>query len=160
MIVLKKIKFKSLLKSIIPALLAASLGSIFVYLDYVDYDSLVKPFLNPPKIVFPIAWTIIYIACMVATYFVDSKEDDKELKQKCIINYYINMFINLIWTVSFFGLGQLVVGLIVLILLYFSTLSMFLTYRKVQKWAGNLIIIYLLWLLLALYLNICIVFLN
>ena len=26
-----------------------------------DFDSLVKPFLAPPKIVFPIMWTILYI---------------------------------------------------------------------------------------------------
>lgn len=157
---MKKFSIKSLLKSVLPVLLAGGLGSIFVALDYVNYDSLTKPFLNPPKIVFPIAWTLIYICIAIATYFVDTSEADKETKQKCIINFYLNMFINLMWTVSFFGLGLLVVGLIVLILLYFSTLSVYLSYRKIRKLTGNLIIPYLLWLLLALYLNICIVFLN
>jgi tryptophan-rich sensory protein len=88
------------------------------------------------------------------------KVDNEETKQKGVINYYINMFINLLWTVTFFGLGNFIAALVLLILLYLSTLSLFLIYRKESKLVGNLIIPYLLWLLLALYLNICIVFLN
>ncbi len=153
-------KIKSALKSVIPVLLAAGLGSLFVVLDYIDYDSLTKPFLTPPKVVFPIAWTIIYLLTATATYRFDTSGSDKETNQKGIINSFINMFINLLWTVTFFGLGQPIVALIVLILLYLSTLSLFLTYRKVDRISGNLIIPYLLWLLMALYLNICIVFLN
>jgi len=154
------VKIKSALKSVIPVLLAAGLGSLFVVLDYIDYDSLTKPFLTPPKVVFPIAWTIIYLLTAAATYRFDTSGSDKETNQKGIINFFINMFINLLWTVTFFGLGQPIVALIVLILLYLSTLSLFLTYRKVDRISGNLIIPYLLWLLMALYLNICIVFLN
>ena len=155
-----KINVKSIFKSIIPPILAAAIGSLFVYLDYVSYDDLVKPFLNPPKWVFPVAWSIIYILSMISTYIFDTKVNDKETRQKGLINFYLNMFINALWTVTFFGLGQLVVALIILVLLYMSTLSTYLTYRKVDKLSGNLFIIYLLWLLLALYLNICIVFLN
>lgn len=155
-----KFNFKSFLKAFLPVLIAAGLGSLFVYLDYVNYDSLNKPFLTPPDWLFPVAWSIIYVLCVISTYLFDTKVEDKETRQKGIINFYINMFLNLMWSVTFFGLGKLVVGLIVIILLYLSTLSTYLTYRKVNKLSGNLLIPYLLWLLLATYLNICIVFLN
>ena len=151
---------KHFLKSFIPVLLAASIGTIFVIIDKINYDSLNKPFLNPPPYVFALAWSIIYVLCIVAMYMFLDKVDNEETKQKGVINYYINMFINLLWTVTFFGLGNFIAALVLLILLYLSTLSLFLIYRKESKLVGNLIIPYLLWLLLALYLNICIVFLN
>lgn len=151
---------KHFLKSFIPVLLAASIGTIFVIMDKINYDSLNKPFLNPPPYVFALAWSIIYVLCIVAMYMFLDKVDNEETKQKGVINYYINMFINLLWTVTFFGLGNFIAALVLLILLYLSTLSLFLIYRKESKLVGNLIIPYLLWLLLALYLNICIVFLN
>lgn len=151
---------KHFLKSFIPVLLAASIGTIFVIIDKINYDSLNKPFLNPPPYVFTLAWSIIYVLCIVAMYMFLDKVDNEETKQKGVINYYINMFINLLWTVTFFGLGNFIAALVLLILLYLSTLSLFLIYRKESKLVGNLIIPYLLWLLLALYLNICIVFLN
>ena len=155
-----KFDIKKLLKSLIPALIAGGLGTVFVILDFVNYDSLKTPFLTPPSYIFGIAWTVIYILCVISTYLFLSLTTDEELKQKGIINYYINMFINLLWTITFFGLGNLIAALILLILLYLSTLSMYLKYRKANKLPSNLLIPYLLWLLLALYLNICIVFLN
>ena len=151
---------KHFLKSFLPVLLAASIGTIFVIMDKINYDSLNKPFLNPPPYVFALAWSIIYVLCIVAMYMFLDKVDNEETKQKGVINYYINMFINLLWTITFFGLGNFIAALVLLILLYLSTLSLFLIYRKESKLVGNLIIPYLLWLLLALYLNICIVFLN
>ena len=155
-----KIKFKSVIKILLPIVLAASIGTFFVITDNVNYGSLEKPFLTPPSFVFGIAWTIIYILCFISAYIFDNKSEDKELNQKGTVLLYINMFINLLWTISFFGLGLLTVSLIILALLYFSTVSLFLTYKKVNKLSSVLLIPYLLWLLLAFYLNICIVFLN
>ena len=133
---------------------------MFVNLDYVDYDKLILPDLHPPKIVFPIAWTIVYVSIIVATYIFDTNETNQEIRQKGMINYYVNMFINLMWNVAFFGLGKLTLGLIIIVILYISCLMIYLIYRKTKKIAGNLIIPYLAWLLVAFYLNICIVFLN
>lgn len=155
-----KINFKSVFKNLIPIILAAGIGTLFVIMDNVNYDSLQKPFLNPPSYVFSIAWTVIYVLCFIAAYLFDTKSSDKELNQKGTVLLYINMFINLLWTISFFGLGLLIVSMIILALLYFSTVSLFLTYKKVNKLSSVLLIPYLLWLLLAFYLNICIVFLN
>lgn len=157
---MKKIDAKSLIKSTLPVIIAGGGGSIFVSIDKINYDLLNKPFLNPPKILFPIMWTIIYVLCIFATYPISKNEENTELKQKCLISYYVNMFLNLLWSVTFFGLGQKVAALIVLCLLYFSLAVMFIFYKKSNKKSSYLLVPYLLWLLLALYLNICIVFLN
>ena len=109
---------KHFLKSFIPVLLAASIGTIFVIIDKINYDSLNKLFLNPPPYVFALAWSIIYVLCIVAMYMFLDKVDNEETKQKGVINYYINMFINLLWTVTFFGLGNFIAALVLLILLY------------------------------------------
>lgn len=157
---MKKINLKNFAKSFLPPLIAGGIGAIIVALDYVNYDNLILPDLHPPKFIFPIAWTIVYACSIVATYIFLQKEDNLERYQKGIINFYVNMFINLMWTVAFFGLGNLLLGLIVIIALYISTLLVYLSYRKTSKVSANLIIPYLAWLLVATYLNICIVFLN
>ena len=86
-----KFDIKKLLKSLLPSLIAGGLGTVFVILDFVNYDSLNTPFLTPPSYVFGIAWTIVYILCVISTYLFLSLTTDGELKQKGIINYYINM---------------------------------------------------------------------
>ena len=36
--------------------------------DYIDYSTLLKPPLAPPKVLFPIAWTIIYLLLGISFY--------------------------------------------------------------------------------------------
>ena len=44
---------------LVPVLVGGIVG--FIISSFIDYESLNKPFLSPPKLAFPIAWIIIYI---------------------------------------------------------------------------------------------------
>lgn len=52
-------KFKIYLESIlIPIIVGGIIGLIIS--DSIDYDTLTKPFLSPPSLLFPIMWTVLY----------------------------------------------------------------------------------------------------
>ena len=74
-------KFKTYAKSIlIPLIVGGVIGLIIS--GSIDYDSLQKPPLAPPSILFPIMWTIIYIL-MGISYGI--------LKDKTLVNKEINL---------------------------------------------------------------------
>ena len=66
---------------------------------YMDYNDLIKPTLSPPGIVFPIAWTIIYLLIGISyTMLKEKGEVAKETKQL----YYSQLVFNYLWTFIFF----------------------------------------------------------
>jgi len=89
------------LKNVINLFLPIILGSIvgFIIKDYIDYSSLIKPPLAPPKIVFPIAWSIIYLL-MGISYYLLNKNNEAGTLDKTV--YYGQLIINLLWSIIFF----------------------------------------------------------
>lgn len=151
---LRKINFKSLLfYSLIPLMLGFIVAMIIP--DYKDfYSSLNKPF-NLPAIVFPIVWSILYVVMGIAAYFVDEEGDDKAIRL-----YYIQLFVNLLWTPVFFGLKSLLWGMIVALLLAILVILTAIKFYQSRKLSGYLMIPYVIWSLFALYLTISIYALN
>ena len=64
-----KNKLKNLLQIFTP-LIGGGIVS-FIIKDSLNYQDMVKPFWAPPKIVFPIAWTILYLLIGYAYYKID-----------------------------------------------------------------------------------------
>ena len=120
------------------------------------YSEIVKPELSPPKIVFPIVWSVLYILLGVSNYIIN--KDRKEETANLI--YYIGLAINLIWPFIFFNAREYLLALIWLLLLIFFVILMVIEYFRKNKLAGYLQIPYLIWLLFALYLNYNVFILN
>ena len=66
----------NIIKNIFHLFLPVVLGGIigFIISDYIDYSNLIKPPLAPPKILFPIAWTIIYILLGISYFLYKYKQ--------------------------------------------------------------------------------------
>ena len=143
---------KRLLLYIFITLFIGGIPSISVITNNV-YPSLVKPPLSPPGILFPIVWTILFILMGISVYLV---RDKKELRKI----YFIQLFINALWTPIFFGLNNYLFALIWLILLLITVIIMLYKFYKENKTSCYLNIPYLIWLLFALYLNTGIYLLN
>ena len=143
---------KRLLLYIFITLFIGGIPSISVITNNV-YPSLVKPSLSPPGILFPIVWTILFILMGISVYLV---RDKKELRKI----YFIQLFINALWTPIFFGLNNYLFALIWLILLLITVIIMLYKFYKENKTSCYLNIPYLIWLLFALYLNTGIYLLN
>ena len=155
-----KINIKRLLRTVLPVVITALLGTLFMFLSKVDYDAINKPLLSPPKIVFPVAWTILYILIAISGYFYDKSTDQKEEKTRGLIIYYIGLLFNAFWTLFYFTLDLKLFSAIWLGVLYLVTVSNYVAFYKKSKISGYLLIPYILWLLFALYLNIGTALLN
>lgn len=155
-----KNKIYRILRTILPVVIAGVLGSVFMIIGKVDYENLVKPPLSPNKIVFPIAWTILYIVIAISAFLYDKKVDNKEDKIKGLIIYYIGLFFNAFWTLFYFTLDMKVFSSIWLGALYVISASNYVIFSRKNKISGYLFLPYLVWLLFALYLNIGTAILN
>lgn len=140
-------------------LVPVALGGIvgFITSDFIDYNSLQKPFLSPPSIFFPIMWTILYTLMGISYGRLKSKEltDDK-------INmiYYLQLVINLLWSIFFFIFKWRMFSFFWIILLDIAIIVMLIRFYQKDKIAGILQIPYLLWSLFATYLTLGIYLLN
>ena len=124
---------------------------------YTDYHDLIKPTLSPPGIVFPIAWTIIYLLIGISYMLLKEKEEiPKETQQL----YYTQLIFNYLWTFIFFVFRLRLLSVLWIIILDVLVIVMTYQFYKQNKLSGILLIPYILWLLFAIYLNISIYFLN
>lgn len=155
-----KEKIKRILRTVLPVVITAVLGTIFMMIGKVDYDSLEKPLLSPSKIVFPIAWTILYTLLAISAYLFDKKVETQEDRIRGLLIFYIGLFFNAFWTLFYFTLDMKVFSAIWLGFLYVVSASNYVIFSRKNKISGYLLIPYLIWLLFALYLNIGTAILN
>ena len=117
-------------------------------------DGLIKPVLYPPNILFPIVWSILYVLMSISFYIV-YREDKSTSKI-----YFLQLIVNSLWTVIFFGLKLKLLAFFWLILIIILVLVMFIKFYKINKNSAYLLIPYLIWLFFAGYLNLSIYLLN
>ena len=149
-------KFKHYLKFIlIPVIVGGVVGLITS--KSIDYNSLQKPFLSPPDIVFPIVWTILYVFMGISYALL---KDKKLVTSDTKFIYYLQLFVNALWPIAFFTLKWRLFAFIWIILLDILVIIMIVNFYKKNKWSGLLQLPYLFWSLFATYLNIAIYILN
>lgn len=149
-------KIKIYAKSIlIPVIIGGVIGLIIS--RSIDYNSLQKPPLSPPSILFPIVWTILYVLMGISYGILDSKSLI-ELKTKII--YSLQLFVNATWSLIFFTLKWRLFAFIWIIILDILVVVMIIDFFKKNKTAGLLQIPYLLWIIFASYLNLGVYLLN
>lgn len=124
------------------------------------YQSLEQPPFAPPSWVFPVAWTILYALMGIAAYFIYSAGYAEEERRKALKLYVVQLFVNFIWTIVFFGMQAFGWGVLIVLLLDVLVFAMILKFKKISPKAGYLLIPYFLWLLFATYLSIGVYLLN
>ena len=155
---MKNLDIKKLLFYIITTILIGTIPSIFVFKSMNVYNSLNRPPLSPPPIVFPIAWTILYILMGISIYII--MQSKRKLKKNARLIYYIQLITNALWSSIFFGFKEYFLAFLWILMLIVFVITMILTFYKISKKAAYLQIPYLLWLLFASYLNFGVFVLN
>ena len=149
-------QFKIYAKSIlIPVAVVLIIGIITS--SSIEYNTLIKPVLAPPSIAFPIVWTILYIL-MGVSYGMLKSRSLLNLEIKFI--YYLQLFVNAMWSIIFFTLESRLFAFIWILILILLIIMMIIKFYSKDKVAGLLQIQYLLWALFAAYLNLSIYLLN
>jgi translocator protein len=152
--VMKKI-FKLLISLFIP-FLASLMGSLFTGSVSSWYVTLIKPSFNPPSWLFGPVWTLLYLLMGISLYLIWI---DK-YRKTAFIMYGFQLFLNILWSVLFFGLHQPGLAFIEIIILWIAVLITIIHFYKINKVAAYLLIPYILWVSFAVVLNFAIYMLN
>lgn len=145
-------KLKKYFYILLPIILGSIVGLITS--KYIDYQYLNKPLLSPPKILFPIIWSIIYILLGISYYLY------KKRNIKTSYIYYISLFVNLMWSIIFFIFKLKFISVLWIIILDILVYLMIKKFKKLNKISFYLNIPYFIWCLFATYLTIGIYILN
>jgi tryptophan-rich sensory protein len=149
----KQKKFLIFLISLLVVFSVAAIGSIFTSSSVnTEWYSSIKPSITPPNYVFPIVWNILFFLIALSLYFSWVYSSKKE-KPKIILVYSINLFLNILWSILYFGLKNPALAFFELIIFFFSILIMILVSYKIKKVSSYLLIPYLLWVGFASFLN-------
>lgn len=125
-----------------------------------SYRVMNQPPLSPPGWVFPIVWTILYLLMGYASYRILVSGAEPAASKKALTFYGIQLFLNFLWPVLFFGLQWYWAAFVWLLLLWvFIYLTMY-QFGQIDDTAENLLIPYLLWVTFAGYLNFGVALLN
>ncbi len=124
------------------------------------YATLVKPSFSPPDWVFAPAWTVLYILMGLAAALVWSKGLQNPQVRTALVVFLVQLILNMIWSVLFFGLRSPLYGLVDIVFLWIMILVTIAQFSKVSTPAALLMIPYILWVTFASGLNLGIFFLN
>jgi tryptophan-rich sensory protein len=124
------------------------------------YPTLVTPWFQPPNYLFSPVWTTLFALMGISLYLVLSIGWKKKEVKKAVIVFAIQLVLNTLWSIIFFGMHQIFWGLVEIILLWISILATIILFYKIKKTAAYLLIPYILWVSFAAVLNYSIWILN
>lgn len=137
---------------------AASGTAVFVSVDG-WYASLLKPSWNPPAWVFAPVWTLLYAMMAIAAWLVWREGGWKEQRWALGL-FLLQWLLNALWTPLFFGMHRPGLAFAEITLLWLALAATLVSFCRVRKLAGVLLMPYLAWVSLAVVLNFAIWRLN
>jgi len=141
------------------SLLAGFIGS-FSTMDSIQgwYVTLNRPSWTPPNWVFGPVWTTLYVLMGTSAFLVwRSKKIGKYL---ALWLFLAHLLVNTFWSIAFFGMHELLLSMIVILVLLGLIVTLMRMYRAHSRMAVYLMIPYVLWVLYASTLNLGFLVLN
>jgi len=129
----------------------AALTGFFIQPDGY-YAALAKPAWSPPAWVFGPAWTVLYILMAVAAWMV-WRRGGWRAQRGALGLYLVQLALNALWTPLFFGLQNPGLAFAEIVLLWLALAATLVAFFRVDRWAGCLLVPYLLWVSFAAALN-------
>lgn len=122
-------------------------------------NTMIKPPLSPPAIVFPVVWTVLYALMGIGAARIYLSPDSKE--RLWSLNVFIaQLAVNFFWSLIFFNAQAYGFAFFWILLLWVLIIVMIVLFGKVDRTAALLQIPYLLWVTFAAYLNLGVWILN
>ena len=158
---MRKKKSLVLLYSVGISFLAGGIGSVFTYSAIPTwYAQLSKPFFNPPNWLFGPVWSLLYVCMGISLFLIYTTKTKETIKNGAVSIFYVQLVLNAVWSILFFGLKNPGIALVEIICLWLFILLTIVRFDKINRIAGGLLIPYLLWVSFASVLNLSIVILN
>ena len=143
---------KKLSLPLITFLIAWIGGLSTIYSDWTWYESLNKPFFNPPNYLFGIVWPILYVLMAVVRFL---------HAQNIFKLYLMQIMLNGLWSWLFFVFQSTAFAFLDIVLLIFLNILILKKLRENQAWISVFLYVpYVLWICFASVLNLSIIILN
>ncbi len=150
-----------LVVSIVACQCAGAIGSVFTTPAIPTwYAALEKPSFTPPNWLFAPAWITLYVLMAVAAFLVWRQGFAREGVRCALIVFLVQLVLNALWSVVFFGLHSPLYGMVVILALWVAILVTIIKFFRLSVAAGSLMLPYILWVSFASALNIAIWVLN
>lgn len=117
------------------------------------YPTLIKPSFNPPSWVFGPVWTLLYLMMGIAAFLVWQKGWDSGAVKVALALFAIQLILNGLWSVLFFGIRMPGLAFAELLLLWASIGATAVLFWRVNPVAGMLLLPYQAWVTFAAVLN-------
>lgn len=160
-------QWRALTVALIIPFVAATIGGVATNRSLFGwYRRLRKPTWNPPDAVFGPVWTLLFATMGLASWLVwrrgqlSSEEETAQDQhathrevQGALTFYGIQLVLNTLWSVIFFGLRRLDLALIEIVPFWTTILVTLVRFYRIHPVAGLLLVPYQLWVTFAALLN-------
>jgi benzodiazapine receptor len=144
-----------LIVSIVACEGAGGIGAIFTTRAIPTwYAGLKKPSFTPPNSVFGPIWITLYVLMGIAVFFVWREGLGQEGVAIAFAIFWVQLVLNILWSVIFFGFKSLFGGMVIILLLWIAILINIITFFGVSPLASWLLIPYIIWVSIAVNLNV------
>ena len=124
------------------------------------YAGLAKPSWTPPRIAFPIVWTVLYVLIAVALWRLWDRTVSSPERRDALAFFFVQLALNAAWSPVFFGLHAITVALAIIIALVVTILGAIVTGGRVDRVVPWLLLPYFAWVAYATTLNAGILAMN
>jgi translocator protein len=150
-----------LVVAVVVSEVAGIIGSIFTISAIPRwYATLAKPAINPPAWIFAPVWTTLYLLMGIAAFLVWRKGWDVKGVKAALSLFAIQLILNALWSIIFFGLHSPAWALVEIIAMWIVIVATIVVFAKISRAAAWLLAPYILWVSFAAYLNYSIWMLN
>ena len=122
------------------------------------YPTLAKPGFNPPDWIFGPVWTALYALMAVAAWRVWRTLGT--VRNRALVLYGVQLALNLLWSILFFGAHRAGWALIEITLLFAAIIATMIAFWRIDRPAGFCLLPYAAWVGFAALLNAAIWRLN
>ncbi len=141
-----KINIIALIIGIIISEGAAAACGYIILKNSQTYESLIKPSYSPPAWALEIAWPILYFLLGIAVYRIWMRGEGEVGIKKVMSLYVIQLVLTIMWPIIFLKWRLVGLAFFELILLLIFILLTTFRFLGIDKLAGFLTIVYVLWI--------------
>ncbi len=135
---------------------AGAIGSLATFPNLDSwYRTLIKPGFTPPDAVFGPVWTTLYLLMGIALFRVWNRREqaDPALYRRGQAAFFIQLALNALWSILFFGLHSPALGLLDIVALWLGIAASIRYFAAIDKPAAWMLAPYLAWVSYATALN-------